>query len=818
MTATLAEPPVKRAPGGGLPARKAVIRWAVRMYRREWRRQLLTLILLTVAVAGSAFGVAATYSMASTSDATFGSAEHWMKFDGADPGLLARRITAARQWYGTIEEIGHRYAPVPGLFDPVDIRAQQPDGRYGAPMLALREGRYPHGAGEIALTDVVARTLRATVGAPVGLDGHTRTMVGLVENPADLTDEFAVVDPAAADPPQTVTVLVGGSHDNLEAFRQTLSGAVVRESRPDAGRTTMALVVLALAAVGLLLVSLVAAAGFVVAAQRRMRQLGMLAAIGATQRHLQLVMLANGAVIGLVSAVAGTAVGFAVWLAVAGTVETAAGHRIDRFDLPWTVLGAGILLAVVTATAAAWWPARVVSRIPVMNALSARPPRPRPARRSAVLAVVLLAVGIGALWASRGSTAALLVGGTLVTATGMLFLGPLAIRALAAGRGLTPVPVRLALTGLVRYQARSGAALAAIGLALGIATAIVIGSAAADYTSRRDAGLGNLADTQLLLRIGHPAPVLPERTPAQLAALRATADAIAAAVGGHPSVVPLEMAIVGSYDDVGDDGQVGHPAVELGIEVPGERFLASYPLFVATPQVLAGQHIAAGAIAADTDVLTFRTGALQLSNIPERGVTPRTRTIAKPDYSATPGSLLTPAAVARHGWQTTPVGWLLRAEHPLTARQLATAQDLAAAGGLTVESRHEQASLGTLRTATTGAGALLALAVLASTVGLIRGESANELRTLTAMGAPARIRRTVTAATAGALALLGAVLGATGAYLAMAGAYQRDLEALGDVPVAHLAAVVVGVPLLATVAAWLLAGREPRVLARRGLD
>jgi putative ABC transport system permease protein len=685
-------------------------------------------------------------------------------------------------------------------------------------MLALRAGRYPHGAGEIALTDVVARTLTATVGTTVRLDGHTRTMVGLVENPADLTDEFAVVDPAGADPPQTVTVLVGGSHDNLEAFRQTLSGPVVRASRPGGGRTTAALLVLALAAVGLLLVSLVAAAGFVVAAQRRLRQLGMLAAIGATQRHLRLVMLANGAVVGLVAAVTGTAAGIAVWLAVAAMVESAAGHRIHRFDLPWTVLGTGIVLAVVTATAAAWWPARVASRIPVMNALSARPPRPRPARRSAVLAVALLVAGIVALWASGGTTPVLLVGGALVTATGMLVLGPSAIRVLAAGRGPAPVPVRLALTDLARFQARSGAALAAISLALGIASAIVIGSAAGDYTSRRDAGLGNLADTQLLLRIGQPGPVLPERTPAQMASLRATADAIAAAVGGRPSVVPLEAAIVGSYPDVGEDGQVGHPVVELGIEVPGEQSFASYPLFVATPPVLALRQIAIGDVAAGTDLLTFRTGELELTNTPERGLRPRTQIIARPDYSSTPGSLLTPAAVARHGWQTTPVGWLLQAGHPLTARQLSTVQELAASGGLTVESRREQATLGTLRTASTGAGALLAMAVLASSVGLIRGESANELRTLTALGAPRRIRRSVTAATAGALALLGAVLGTAGAYLAVAGAYQRDLAALGDVPVVHLAVIVVAVPLLATVAAWLLAGREPRVLARRGLD
>ena len=64
------------------------------------------------------------------------------------------------------------------------------------------------------------------------------------------------------------------------------------------------------------------------------------------------------------------------------------------------------------------------------------------------------------------------------------------------------------------------------------------------------------------------------------------------------------------------------------------------------------------------------------------------------------------------------------------------------------------------------AGALLALAILAMTVGLIRSESAGDLRILTATGATPRIRRTLTAATAGALALLGAVLGVAGAYVA----------------------------------------------------
>ena len=100
------------------------------------------------------------------------------------------------------------------------------------------------------------------------------------------------------------------------------------------------------------------------------------------------------------------------------------------------------------------------------------------------------------------------------------------------------------------------------------------------------------------------------------------------------------------------------------------------------------------------------------------------------------------------------------------------------------------------------------------TVGLIRSESAGDLRTLTATGATGRIRRTLTAATAGALALLGALLGVAGAYIVIAATYYDDLGYLGRVPVLSLVLIVVGVPLAATAAGWLLAGREPPTVSR----
>src|SRR5690606_3228481 len=99
-------------------------------------------------------------------------------------------------------------------------------------------------------------------------------------------------------------------------------------------------------------------------------------------------------------------------------------------------------------------------------------------------------------------------------------------------------------------------------------------------------------------------------------------------------------------------------------------------------------------------------------------------------------------------------------------------------------------------------------------VGLIRAETAGDLRTLAAAGATSTVRRRLTAWTAGALGVLGVILGGLGAYLALASGYARDLGRLADVPVGELAVIALGVPLLAAAAGWALGGREPASLLR----
>jgi putative ABC transport system permease protein len=808
---------------GGVPARRAVARWAWRLLRREWRQQILVLALLTLTVAAAAFSVSAAYNVASLPGPQFGSANHLLQFDGTNPRALTADIAAARKAFGTIQVIGRRFAAIPGSAQTVEFRAESPHGPYSGPMLALTQGRFPAGPGQVAVTGQIAQTLQLRIGSTLSLDGH-QTVTGIVENPSDLNDEFALITPSGAAPPQSVTVLLNADPAGFDAFRAAFHGPLVWQSRGASTQGAVAGGMLGAVTVLLLLVGLVAAAGFAVIAARRQRQLGMLAAIGATRKQLRMVMVTGGAVVGVIAAVAGTAAGLAVWIAAAPGLDTLAGHRIDRFAIPWDLAGLGMLLAVVTATGAAWWPARAAARLPVTLALSARPPRPRPAHRPALLAALMIVVGVACLALGNQNRPPLIIAGAVAMTLGILFISPLAIRALAVPGRRAPVAVRLALRDLARHQARSGAALAAISLALGITAAIII-SSAADKTA---ANAGNLPDTQILVWTGQSdgpnGPVISLRTPAQLRVLAAAVHQIAGPLP-HSEVTALDMPVnpADKPQPGGPGSQAGQPVASLGAPqnpAAGGRggTYSPIPLYVATPAVLRYLKISAATITPATDFLTAAAGQLVVTTPSTFGTVTHVQRIQAPSYTSQPTSLMTLGALHRRGWTQIQSGWLIQSGKPLTAAQLAAARDVAAKAGLIIEARNSQASLTTISAAATAAGALLALGVLAMTVGLMRTEAVGDLRTLTAAGATSTTRRTLTAATAGALALLGALLGSATAYLALAAGHLSDLGNLSRVPVLYLTITILGVPVAATLAGWILAGRQPPSIARRVLE
>jgi putative ABC transport system permease protein len=816
MSAILQDRAILRGPvSGGTAGRRVVIRWARRLLRREWRQQILVLALLVLTVGAASFGVAAAYNLAPLPSPQLGSADYLLQFAGPGNAMTAD-IAAARKAFGTIEVIGHQFVPIPGSAQSVEFRALSPGGPYSGPVLALVQGHYPSGAGQAAVTSGLAQALQVHIGSVLSLPGHHQRVTGIVEDPSDLNDQFALVPPSAAGPAQGITVMLDASPAAFSAFRDTFHGQLVWQARGAGTQAAVAAGALGAVTVLMVLVSLVAAAAFTVIAARRQRQLGMLAAIGATRRQLRMVMVAGGTLVGVIAAVTGTVIGLAAWFVAAPHLQVSAGHRIDRFAVPWPLVGLGMLLAILTAAAAAWWPARAASRVPVVNALSARPLEPRSAHRSAIMAVPLIVLALACLALANQTNGPLIIAGALAMALGISFISPLSIRLLTTAGRRAPVAVRLALRDLARYQARSAAALAAISLALGIAVAIMIGVAAA----ATPASAGNLPGNQMLIWIGQPGQnqLVPMRTPAELSTLDAAVHRIAGSLGGA-AVVPLDMPVnPASRPQPG--GQ--QPVVSLNAPVDGtggrNGVYRSVDLYVATPAVLHLLGINPATIGPATGILTVQAGQDVLTTITTVTDATNVQRIHVPDYGSEPTSLITVNGLRREHWTQIRSGWMVNSARPLHAAQIAAAREVAARSGLVIESRNTQASLSTIRTLATAAGALIALGVLALTVGLIRAEAAGDLRTLTAIGAASSTRRTLTATTAGTLALLGALLGSGAAYLALAAGHRSDISVLSQVPVLDLILTIVGVPAGAALAGWILAGRRPPSVARQPLD
>ena len=262
-------------------------------------------------------------------------------------------------------------------------------------------------------------------------------------------------------------------------------------------------IVLALATVGMLLIALVGIGGFTVLAQRRLRSLGLLAAQGATDRNIRLVIRANGVLVGILGAVAGFVLGLAAWLAYRPSVETDAHHLIGPFQLPWTVIGVAMGLAVVATYFAASRPARAITRIPVVTALSGRPAPPKQVHRSALPGLILLG-GAAVLFAYSGTTngngtgSLALVGGFVALIAAVILLAPACLTLLARLGRRAPIAARLALRDLARYRARSGSALAAITLGVLIAMLVSVLSAQR-FGNVLDYAGPNVASDQLIV-------------------------------------------------------------------------------------------------------------------------------------------------------------------------------------------------------------------------------------------------------------------------------------------------------------------------------
>ena len=761
-------------------------------------------------------------------NAGFGTAADMVTFTSSGP-QMSSELAVIRARYGRADVIENESRPIPGSVGNYQLRAQAPKGPFGRPLLSLLSGRYPTGAGETALTPSLASDLGLKVGDSWSQGVHQPPLrvVGLVQDPENFEDQFALVAPGQVGRPSEVTVLFdapGVPPQQIGPNVQTPASSAQTNPLPEivvGGGLTM----------GMLLIGLVSVGGFTVLAQRRLRSFGVLASLGATERNISLVVKANGAVVGLVGATVGAGAGLLAWLAYHPTFQATAHRAIPLWAVPWWVVAGGMVLAVLAAYFSASRPARSVAQVPVLAALSGRPNPPPGAHRSALpglacLVAAFLVIGYGGSHNTAGGGAPETVMGLVLLVPAVILLAPFCLSLLGRLARVAPVTVRLAWRDLARYRARSGPALAAISLGVLIAVVICV-VAAARYANPLDYTGSNVASNQLVVYTYSPGSLLGGPVPGSSPATeRKTALAIAEVVGSH-EVVELQTS-----------------SATLSYAGPGRRW--SGAIYVATPELLAAFHIRPSEISPSADIVTTRPGLVsvghlqlvdngQANNGPgaaapgcdsrdciiDRPVIQELRTL--PSGTSAPNTLITLRAMGQLGLQPSLAGWFVQAPHAINPAQVKSAQLMAVAQGMSIETKDDVPNMSTLINGATAFGIGLALAVLAMSVGLVRSETAGDLRVLAATGASSWARRSLSAATAGGLALLGALLGTVAGYVGMSGWLRGNtvaggLSALENVPVTNLLVILLGMPAIAVVLGWVLSGRERPATVRRAIE
>ncbi|WP_329390790.1 FtsX-like permease family protein [Streptomyces sp. NBC_01351] len=651
----------------------------------------------------------------------------------------------------------------------------------------------------------------------------------------------------------------------------------------DGGSVVEMATVATVVGLAMLEICLLAGPAFAVGARRSRRQLGLVGANGGDRRHIRSIVLSGGLVIGAVAAVTGTAVGIALTVALRPVLEEYLGNRFGGFDFRPLELAGIALLAVVTGLLAAIVPAVTASRQTVLASLTGR----RGVRRAnRVLPVIgLIAVGGGAAIALYGTTSrmgpAVVVAGSALAELGVVALTPVLVGLFGRlGRWL-PLSPRLALRDAVRNRGRTAPAVAAV-LAAVAGTVAVATYAHSQELQNRHAYVADLPHGTGLLEASENSahkevPALREVLAKQLP-LGVRADVDRLVVGkpgcesyseepgcGRVEVIRPKDQRCPLYEAVnGPDAFTAEQRKELARDWRCRQVRHSqHDVVVADEKLLSVLAVTdPGSVAA---LKAGQTVSFDRRNVKDGKLTLRIITdpqaangFGKPGED-TPGvdkvlpvhqvpdgtegwgiqAILPASAVKATGLTTAPYGSYFSLDGTASSEQrqtLAGEYDrMGVDAHVRIEAGYEGSDSLTLLALTVFAG-LVTIGAAGIATGLAQADAEADLKTLAAVGAAPRVRRTLSGFQCGVVALMGVVLGSAAGILPAVGlrltqrremetlfesGVQRGFTTLDEIPYVPIAVpwqtlgwLLVAVPLGAALLAALVT-RSSGALARR---
>lgn len=601
------------------------------------------------------------------------------------------------------------------------------------------------------------------------------------------------------------------------------------KSERDGNKTVQMAILATVVGLAMLEICLLAGPAFAVGARRSRRQLGLVGANGGDRRHIRSIVLSGGLVLGAVAAVIGTVVGVVLTVVLRPVLEESLGNRFGGFDFRPLELAGIALLAVITGLLAAIVPAVTASRQTVLASLTGR----RGIRRAnRVLPVIgLIAVGAGAAIALYGTTSDLgspvVAGGSALAELGIVALTPVLVGLFGRlGRWL-PLSPRLALRDAVRNRGRTAPAVAAVLAAVAGTVAVATYQHSYDVQMRQEYRAELPHGTGLLDATENSAykevPALREALAKQLP-LAQRADVDRLVVGkpgcepfstdpgcGRAEVITPKDQRCPLYEDVkGSEAFSDAQRKELRQDwrCQGPRHGTQHPVVVGDEKVLGVLAVTdPGSVAAlkggqavSFDKRQVKDGKLTLRIITEQGKDD----IMRGRYDETPGEdkvltvhqapesveswgvelILPPAAAKAAGLVTAPVGSYFRLDGTASSEQRQRMDgEIERMGGevaLRIEAGYEGDNSLVMLALAVFAG-LVTIGAAGIATGLAQADAEADLKTLAAVGAAPRVRRTLSGFQCGVVALMGVVLGSAAGILPAVGlrlTEQREADAL----------------------------------------